>query len=95
MATGKKQKKAVCDHNFVAGMYSQWQHVKELGLLSWVQFRTMAWFLVAWDAGLRVGKLCQLSVCCWIRTVSGGVDLKVVQAKKQQVAVDSFGQGQT
>ena len=81
---GKRQKKAVCDHNFVAGMYTQWQQLQRLSLLSWVQIRTMAWFLVGWEAGLRVGELCQLSICCWIRTMAGGVDLKVVQAKNNR-----------
>ena len=81
---GVRRKKAVCDHLFVVGMYRQWQVLKRLNLLTWTQVRTMAWFLVGWEAGLRVSEVCRLSVCCWIKVMAGNVDLKIVQAKNNR-----------
>ena len=81
---GVRRKKAVCDHKFIAGMYEKWQVLYRHGLTSWVQVRDMAWFLVGWEAGLRVSEVCKLTVCCWMRLRSGSVDLKVVQAKNNR-----------
>jgi len=71
--TGVRRKKAVCDDMFVAGYV---QPCKTL-----VDIRSMAWFLVGWEAGLRVSEACNLTVCNWIRIAKGDVELKVVQTK--------------
>ena len=44
----------------------------------------MAWFLVGWEAGLRVSEVCNLTVCNWLRTGKGDVELKVVQTKNNR-----------
>ena len=79
---GVRRKKAVCDHKFVANMYALWKNMR--GLHTWRDIRTMAWFLVGWEAGLRVSEVRRLSVCCWIRSRSGHVDLKIIQAKNNR-----------
>jgi len=44
----------------------------------------MAWFLVGFEAGLRVSEVCNLTVCCWVRLLNGNVELKVVQTKNNK-----------
>ena len=79
---GVRRKKALCDHAFVASMYNLWRGMQ--GLHTWSQVRAMAWFLVGFEAGLRVSEVCNLTVCCWVRLTTGKVDLKVVQAKNNR-----------
>ena len=79
--TGVRRKKAVCDDMFVAGYFKLYmvQPCKTL-----VDIRSMAWFLVGWEAGLRVSEACNLTVCNWIRIAKGDVELKVVQTKNNR-----------
>lgn len=79
---GVRNKKALCDHVFVARMYAKWREM--LGRHTWAQIRAMAWFLVGFEAGLRVSEVCRLTVCCWIRLSNANVELKVVQAKNNR-----------
>ena len=79
---GVRKKKALCDHAFVASMYALYRGLQ--GLHSWVQMRTMAWFLTGFEAGLRVSEVCNLTVCCWIRLMNGNIELKVVQTKNNK-----------
>ena len=51
---------------------------------TWTQIRAMAWFLVGFEAGLRVSEVCNLTVCNWIRLMNGSVELKVVQTKNNK-----------
>ena len=79
--TGVKRKKAVCDDRFVAGYFRLYLAQPSKGL---VDIRSMAWFLVGWEAGLRVSEVCNLTVCNWLRTGKGDVELKVVQTKNNR-----------
>ena len=79
---GVRKKKALCDHAFVAGMYRLFRSMN--GLHTWVQLRAMAWFLVGFEAGLRVSEVCNLTVCCWNKLLSGNVELKIVQTKNNR-----------
>ena len=79
---GVRKKKALCDHAFVASMYGLWCGMR--GMHTWAQVRAMAWFLVGFEAGLRVSEVCGLTVCCWVRLLNGNVELKVVQTKNNR-----------
>ena len=79
---GVRRKKALCDHVFVANMYRLWRGLE--GMHTWTQIRAMAWFLVGFEAGLRVSEVCNLTVCNWIRLMNGSVELKVVQTKNNK-----------
>ena len=46
---GVRKKKAICDHAFVAGMYRLFRGMGSM--YTWVQLRSMAWFLVGFEAG--------------------------------------------
>ena len=79
---GVRKKKALCDHAFVASMYNLWTGMR--GMHTWSQVRAMAWFLVGFEAGLRVSEVCNLTVCCWVRLLNGNIELKVVQTKNNK-----------
>ena len=79
---GVRKKKAICDHAFVAGMYRLFRGMGSMH--TWVQLRSMAWFLVGFEAGMRVGEVCGLTVCCWVRLMNRNVELKIVQTKNNR-----------
>ena len=82
------QNKPTCDRSHLSTWVGTGSEIRLASASSaahtWAQVRAMAWFLVGFEAGLRVSEVCGLTVCCWVRLLNGNIELKVVQTKNNR-----------